>query len=179
MDNNEILTFAHRMKEVRTKMNLKQNELAEKIGITPASISAYEKYDGDKVGKKPSLETAIAISKVLNVSLDWMCGLSEESSNMISPFETIYNLCKISDIECSIDPSFIDNKQSHQMIKFITNNSLICDFIVEYNKISDFLNSTDYPKYLKQGLKKTFMEKYKDYSLDEKGYIVNHKKEDV
>lgn len=67
--------FAERLKEIRTKRNLKQNELAQRVGVTPQTISAYEKGGAVSNGKNPTLENAVEIAKALNVSLDWLCGI--------------------------------------------------------------------------------------------------------
>ncbi len=78
--------FAKRLKEARLSAGLKQSDLAEKAGITAASISAYESTDLTK-GKNPSLENAKAIAKALNVSLDWLCGLIDSKSGACSGTE--------------------------------------------------------------------------------------------
>lgn len=69
----ETAIFAKRMKEARGKNGLKQKELAEKIGVTPQTISAYE-----KAGKAPTMDNAISIAKILDVSLDWLCGIDRD-----------------------------------------------------------------------------------------------------
>lgn len=69
----EAAIFAKRMKEAREKKGLKQKELAEKIGVTPQTISAYE-----KTGKAPTMDNAISIAKILDVSLDWLCGINQD-----------------------------------------------------------------------------------------------------
>lgn len=74
-----LTTFAQRMKQAREKKGLKQNELAKAVGVTPTTISAYEKSDTDGNGKKPTLENAQAIAEVLDVSLDWLCGMADTS----------------------------------------------------------------------------------------------------
>lgn len=71
-------TFAKRLKDARIKAGMTQSDLAEKSGVTSASISAYESADGTK-GKNPSLENARSIAESLGVSLDWLCGLSNEN----------------------------------------------------------------------------------------------------
>lgn len=74
-----LTTFAQRMKQAREKKGLKQNELAKAVGVTPTTISAYEKSDTDGNGKKPTLENAQAIAENLGVSLDWLCGMADTS----------------------------------------------------------------------------------------------------
>ncbi len=70
----ETTIFAKRLKEAREKCNLKQKILASKVGVTAQTISAYEKAETGGNGKNPTLENAVAIANVLDVSLDWLCG---------------------------------------------------------------------------------------------------------
>lgn len=42
-----LTIFAERMKQARTGAGMKQNELAKAVGVTPATISAYEKASTD------------------------------------------------------------------------------------------------------------------------------------
>lgn len=72
----ETAIFAKRMKEAREKRGLKQKELAEEIGVTPQTVSAYE-----KTGKAPTMDNAVSIAKVLGVSLDWLCGIDRDMKN--------------------------------------------------------------------------------------------------
>lgn len=83
----KLTTFAQRMKNAREEKGLKQNELAKIIGVTPTTISSYEKADSDGNGKKPTLENAQAIAKTLGVSLDWLCGMSESKGSSYVDFE--------------------------------------------------------------------------------------------
>lgn len=69
----DMAVFAERLKEARETKGLKQKELAEKIGVTPQTISAYE-----KTGKAPTMDNAISIAKILDVSLDWLCGIDQD-----------------------------------------------------------------------------------------------------
>lgn len=72
-----LTIFAERMKATREEKGLKQNELAKMVGVTPTTISAYEKSDTEGNGKKPTLENAQAIAKALGCSLDWLCGIEK------------------------------------------------------------------------------------------------------
>lgn len=78
----EELIFSKRLKEMRQKMNLTQKELADQIGATATTISSYESLDPTK-RKSPSLENAVSMAKALNVSLDWLSGLSSENVSNI------------------------------------------------------------------------------------------------
>lgn len=71
----DLTIFAQRMKQSRERLGLKQKDLAERVSVTPQTISAYEKADVGGKGKNPTLENAVEIAKALNVSLDWLCGM--------------------------------------------------------------------------------------------------------
>lgn len=67
------MEFSKRLKQLRESKGLPQKELAERVGLTPATISAYEKGI-----KNPSLDAAVSIAKKFEVSLDKLCGLENE-----------------------------------------------------------------------------------------------------
>lgn len=81
-----LTIFAQRMKQAREAKELKQNELAKAVGVTPTTISAYEKSDDEGNGKKPTLENAQAIAEKLDVSLDWLCGMSDNDTTSYTDF---------------------------------------------------------------------------------------------
>lgn len=81
-----LTIFAQRMKQARNMKGYKQNELAKAIGVTPNTISSYEKADTDGSGKKPTLENAQAIAETLEVSLDWLCGMSDNAAVSYAEF---------------------------------------------------------------------------------------------
>lgn len=81
-----LTIFAERMKAAREAKGMKQNELARIIGVTPTTISSYEKSDTEGNGKKPTLENAVAIAKALDCSLDWLSGMVEQREHLITDF---------------------------------------------------------------------------------------------
>lgn len=74
-----IETFAKRMKTARLQHDIKQKDLAERIGVRSATVSAYENENESKC-ETPSLENAFGFAKELNVSLDCLCRLDAETS---------------------------------------------------------------------------------------------------
>jgi len=70
----DLSVFAKNLKAARERAGMKQNELADKIDVTPQTISAYEKAEVGSKGKNPTLENALAIAEALQVSLDELCG---------------------------------------------------------------------------------------------------------
>lgn len=70
------MLFAERLLTTRKKMKMSQDELAKQIGVHAPVIGRYER---DEV--KPSIETAFKIAKALEVSLDYLTGLSDLELN--------------------------------------------------------------------------------------------------
>ena len=62
--------FGSRLKYIRESKDLTQKALAQMIGTSPVMICKYE--SGDDIF--PSYQHLIELSKVLNVSLDYLCG---------------------------------------------------------------------------------------------------------
>lgn len=59
-----------KLKTVLFYHNMTQRELAQKIGVTEATMCRYCKNERD-----PKSETIIDICRTLNVSADWLLGL--------------------------------------------------------------------------------------------------------
>ena len=73
---NEMNTFSERLKMLRTNGGLTQKQLADKLQISSGSIIAYE-----KATKVPSIDVCVKISTFFNVSMDWLCGLTDDVKN--------------------------------------------------------------------------------------------------
>lgn len=71
MANRDI--FSKRLKETREKTKMTQKDFAELVGSTSATISAYE-----NATKNPSLDLVITIAEKCEVSIDWLCGFTDE-----------------------------------------------------------------------------------------------------
>lgn len=67
-----MATFAERLKSERLNLNLKQNELAEKLFLDRTSISKYE--TGKQIPETPTLEK---LANFFDVSVDYLLGKSE------------------------------------------------------------------------------------------------------
>ncbi|OHD08962.1 MAG: hypothetical protein A2Z98_15760 [Spirochaetes bacterium GWB1_27_13] len=61
------MTFAQKIKELRTEKNWKQETLAKEIGTDVRQVSLYE---NDKTS--PSIETVVKIAQTFNVSIDYL-----------------------------------------------------------------------------------------------------------
>lgn len=90
-----ILKIAEKIKYAREKNGLTQTELARKMSITRSSVNAWEM--GISI---PSTEKIAELSIILNVSSDFLLGISSDETVKIDMYsneekELIYNLLNI------------------------------------------------------------------------------------
>ena len=65
------MQFPKRLIDLRESKDLRQNELAEAVGIQPNNISKYEKGIS-----QPTIATLIKFSEFFSVSMDYLLGIS-------------------------------------------------------------------------------------------------------
>lgn len=63
------MSFGKKIIELRKMRGLSQTELGKKVGVHKNVLGKYER---DEV--KPSIEVAVQLAKILNVSLDYLVG---------------------------------------------------------------------------------------------------------
>ena len=66
--------FAERLKELRKECKMSQAQLATKLGVNQRTISNWEKEI-----RQPDYDMLLKIATVLDVSTDYLLGLSEYS----------------------------------------------------------------------------------------------------
>ena len=66
----------NRLKECREKLGISKQEAARRIGISQPAYLRYESGD-----RKPSLQTTKEIAKVLNTSVDYLTGKSNQKNS--------------------------------------------------------------------------------------------------
>ena len=71
-------SIADRLISLRYKYNFSQTDVAKQIGVTPATISAYENQD-----RNPSLDKLIALADIFHVSTDYILGRTYKTENKI------------------------------------------------------------------------------------------------
>lgn len=69
------MEFSERLKELRKQAHLTQVELAKKLGIVQSSFADWERGK-----KKPTQENLVKIAQILNVSVDYLVGNSDEEN---------------------------------------------------------------------------------------------------
>lgn len=63
--------FGLRLKELRLKQGLSQVQLAKRLNLTNATISAYESNI-----RQPTLDTLCKLSSLFNVTTDYLLGMN-------------------------------------------------------------------------------------------------------
>lgn len=81
------MAFAERLKELRKQAHLTQVELAKRLGIGQSSYADWERGK-----KKPTQENLVKIAQVLNVSIDYLVGNSEEKSDELDNIELLFRM---------------------------------------------------------------------------------------
>jgi len=126
----ESLFFAERIKELRQNLNLSQRDFAESIGVSAMSISTYESN-----AKSPSIETVIKIANRHNVSIDWLCGLSDKKA-FLNKIETYSDLIRIiiqleetSGVELALQT---ESRSSDAKLKCVFEIPELTDFYTEW-----------------------------------------------
>ena len=81
--------ISSRIKELRTSLNMTQAAFAKSIGTSQNALSGSENKD-----RVPSYDILMSIATKYNISLDWLCGLTNDSvsSNIVSTYSDIINV---------------------------------------------------------------------------------------
>ena len=138
----ELEIFSIRIKELRTSLNMTQKEFSEHVGIKQQTLSGYERGI-----MKPPLDIAKEIAEKCNVSLDWLCGLTDKK-NYSDKIETYSDVIKIlgqieqTDIRMEIiHASEVDHPEFHgfaDTIAIAFDNAEMSHFLADYEQILEF-----------------------------------------
>lgn len=81
------MKFSERLKELRKQAHLTQVELASKLGIVQSSYADWERGK-----KKPTQDNLVKIAQILNVSVDYLVGNSEEKADELDNIELLFRM---------------------------------------------------------------------------------------
>ena len=81
------MDFSERLKNLRKQANFTQVEVAEKLGISQPAYASWERGV-----KKPTQGNLVKIAQVLNVSVDYLVGNSEEKSDELDNIELLFRM---------------------------------------------------------------------------------------
>lgn len=79
--------FSERLKESRKQARLTQVEIAEELGISQPAYASWERGV-----KKPTQENLVKIAQVLNVSVDYLVGNSEDRTDELDNIELLFRM---------------------------------------------------------------------------------------
>jgi transcriptional regulator with XRE-family HTH domain len=71
-----MLTYGHRLKEIRKQLNMSQEEMALKLGLAPRTYAAYERNEN-----KPTLSMLDMLNLNFDVNLNWLVSNKGEMFN--------------------------------------------------------------------------------------------------
>lgn len=135
-----LLLFSKRLKEAREAKELTQKELAERIGVSYQTISAYERVDAAGKVKGPTLENAVALARELDTSLDWLCGMEQGENQFKSYGDIARVIVEISQkatlwlVDGPINKSSYSSSDDMGTFVFFTDN-VIQNFLSEWGKM--------------------------------------------
>lgn len=146
----EFEILGTRLKLLRKRLKVNQIEFSKMIGISSATLSAYETGV-----KNPSLAVLKNIAKTCNVSIDWLCGLSEKESlssdDSIKTYSDIIKMLvemeKYISINCrffyydNIASSYNQSPEKEAAGEIIFYNGTMAHFIHDWEKMIDLHSS--------------------------------------
>ncbi len=141
IDNFEILT--KRLKQIRTEKGMTQKDFAQEMGITPVTLSAYENNL-----KKPSLDLILKVAKKYEISLDWLCGLSNKQNEKDNQeYKTYSDVLKTLMMISTIIPIEINTLEQedgifdkYERAEIFFNNKQFESFLANWNRFRKLLN---------------------------------------
>ena len=81
------MEFSERLKKLRKDAGLTQVDVANKLGISQPAYASWERGV-----KKPTQENLVKIAQILNVSVDYLVGNSEEKADGLDNIELLFRM---------------------------------------------------------------------------------------
>lgn len=81
------MEFSERLKKLRKDAGLTQVDVAEKLGISQPAYASWERGI-----KKPTQENLVKIAQILNVSVDYLVGNLQETSDELDNIELLFRM---------------------------------------------------------------------------------------
>ena len=146
----EFEILGTRLKLLRKRLKVNQMQFSKMISISSATLSAYETGV-----KNPSLAVLKNIAETCNVSIDWLCGLSEkESLSNSDSIKTYSDVIKILveiekhiTIECDISyyrdisSEYNQNPEKEACINFSFFDGTLARFGIDWDKMIELHSS--------------------------------------
>lgn len=81
------MEFSERLKKLRKQAQLTQVDVAEKLGISQPAYASWERGV-----KKPTQENLVKIAQILNVSVDYLVGNSDNTEDELDNIELLFRM---------------------------------------------------------------------------------------
>lgn len=81
------MEFSERLKNLRKQAHLTQTDVAEKLGISQQAYASWERGV-----KKPTQENLVKIAQILKVSVDYLVGNLQETSDELDNIELLFRM---------------------------------------------------------------------------------------
>ena len=81
------MEFSERLKKLRKQEHLTQVDIAEKLGISQPAYASWERGI-----KKPTQENLVKIAQILNVSVDYLVGNSDNRKDELDNIELLFRM---------------------------------------------------------------------------------------
>lgn len=81
------MEFAERLKILRKQVKLTQAQIAEKLDISQQAYASWERG-----AKKPTQENLVKIAQILNVSVDYLVGNSDNTEDELDNIELLFRM---------------------------------------------------------------------------------------
>ena len=81
------MEFSERLKDLRKQAEITQVDVAAKLGISQPAYASWERGL-----KKPTQENLVKIAQILNVSVDYLVGNSEEKADELDNIELLFRM---------------------------------------------------------------------------------------
>jgi len=193
--------FAKRLVEARKDKHLTQQEVANEIKIATSTLSSYENLtpsqleqgkatgdSNDKMSRKtPNICTAYQLSKVLGVSLDWLCGLSAHKNNDVTMLHTIADMLEnnhgswrvVTDVsEVEEDELGVRECTKTYHVAIGTNDIRIYNFVREYENALEVIQAAqnvseeyELPADVAKNMKMSLLNKHSKILDEEQGGV--------
>lgn len=177
----ENVGIGERIKTLRRMQQLSQKTFADKIGITQSTLSSYENGNAT-----PSTDILLTIAKQFQVSLDWLCGLSNSEITIsslgdVEKMITLLDELKEIRFDVEINEHFhndleTDTDKWYASIKFYGNdsehsyNASICQFLSSFNQYREQYENYFSDKETFDFWKTKTLETDSQYSVTQKEY---------
>lgn len=175
------IRIAERIKYLRRKLHLNQNEFCEKLGIKQSTLSSYENGT-----VSPSNEVLYAIATQYHVSLDWLFGITDKEISLSTMGDVVDFLLELDDLnelhyELEINDKFFNDIETlenrwYANIKFYGNvkgliyNGDMCSFLSSLNENRESFESYFTSKEMFDLWKKQMVSSYATLPVTKKTY---------